>query len=162
TGASRGPPPNPAAYDIILLGFRGNPFPYVARAALSVLPSLTEGFPMAVCEALASGVPVASADCPTGPREILAPATSPTQVATAPEWAEFGLLLPQLGQGAQPAAVAPAWAAALAELLGDPSRYAHYVAQAHQRAKAFGPQPVMGAWEQLLQASARNSTKLSL
>jgi glycosyltransferase involved in cell wall biosynthesis len=144
------PPPAAADYEVLLLGFRANPFPYVARATVSVLPSLTEGFPMALCEALACGVPVASADCPTGPREILAPATAATQYAAAAEWAEFGLLLPLLTPGpGLPAAVA-AWSNALRELLADPARRAHYVAQGQRRAADFGPGPVMAQWEQLI------------
>lgn len=146
-------PPSGADYDVLLLGFRANPFPYVARAALSLLPSLTEGFPMALCEALACGVPVASADCPTGPREILAPATPAAQYAAVPEWAEFGLLLPLLKAGPAGEAAVAAWAGALAALLTDPARRTHYVAQGQQRAMAFGPGPVMAQWEQLIQAA---------
>lgn len=150
TAQNGSPPPDPASYDLILLGFRSNPFPYIAHAAICVLPSLTEGFPMAICEALACGVPVASADCPTGPREILAPATPTTQQATVAEWAEFGLLLPLLGTGPTDNKVT-AWATALTELLTNPDRHAYYIAQGQQRAMAFGPGPVMAQWERLLE-----------
>ena len=144
-------PPDTAAFDVILLGFRTNPFPYVARAAISILCSLTEGFPMALCEALVCGVPVASADCPTGPREILAPASPPTQYAAAAEWAEFGLLLPLLNQQSGQTQVVSAWVTALHELLSNPGCYQHYVTQAHKRGQAFGSEPIMARWEALLQ-----------
>ena len=52
-------------------GVRRNPFPYSARADLYVLPSNHEGFPNALLEALALGLPAVAADCKTGPREIL-------------------------------------------------------------------------------------------
>jgi glycosyltransferase involved in cell wall biosynthesis len=145
--------PDLSHYDIVLLGFRANPFPYIAKATLNILPSLTEGFPMALCESMACGVPVASVDCPTGPREILAPATSPQAYATQAEWAEFGLLLPLLGLGDEPTRVAPIWAEALNKILTDPVTYQHYVAQSRLRADAFGPRPVMARWEKLLQNS---------
>ncbi|MGI4743443.1 MAG: glycosyltransferase [Janthinobacterium lividum] len=145
--------PNLSQYDIVLLGFRTNPFPYIAKATLNILPSLTEGFPMALCESMACGVPAASADCPTGPREILAPNTSPQAYAAQPEWAEFGLLLPLLGQGDEPARVAPIWAKALNRFLTDPATHHHYAIQARLRAEVLGPQPIMARWEKLLQNS---------
>lgn len=144
-------PPDPAA-NVLLLGFQANPFPYVAHAAVSVLPSLTEGFGLALGEALACGVPVASADCPTGPREILAPATPLGPPTAGPEWAEFGLLLPVLRPEAPDyAASLAAWVAGLGELLGSAARRAHYAAQAPRRVAGLAPTPALARWEALLQ-----------
>jgi len=52
-------------------GMKRNPFPYLAAAKLYVLTSYHEGFPNALIEAMALGVPVIATDCLTGPREIL-------------------------------------------------------------------------------------------
>ncbi|MFN3144914.1 MAG: glycosyltransferase [Paracoccaceae bacterium] len=52
-------------------GFVENPFPYLARADLVALSSLWEGLPGVLVQALALGVPIASTDCPHGPREVL-------------------------------------------------------------------------------------------
>lgn len=59
------------ADDFALPGFDPNPYRYLARAGLFVLASRWEGSPNALTEALALGVPVVAADCPSGPREIL-------------------------------------------------------------------------------------------
>lgn len=58
------------AADLRLPGFIANPYPYLARAAVFALTSLSEGSPNVLVEALALGIPVVATDCPTGPREI--------------------------------------------------------------------------------------------
>jgi glycosyltransferase involved in cell wall biosynthesis len=57
--------------DVALAGFVGNPFSYMAKAALFVLSSRWEGLPTALIEAMACGTSVVSTNCPSGPEEIL-------------------------------------------------------------------------------------------
>jgi len=56
---------------ILLPGFLDNPFAVLKRAALFALPSNAEGFPNGMVEAMACGLPVVAANCPSGPSEIL-------------------------------------------------------------------------------------------
>jgi glycosyltransferase involved in cell wall biosynthesis len=56
---------------VALLGFRDNPYAFLARARLFVLSSAWEGSPNVLTEAMALGVPVVSTDCPSGPFELL-------------------------------------------------------------------------------------------
>ncbi len=52
-------------------GMKKNPFPYLKAAEVYVLTSYNEGFPNALLEAMALGIPVIATDCMTGPGEIL-------------------------------------------------------------------------------------------
>jgi glycosyltransferase involved in cell wall biosynthesis len=57
--------------DVVLLGFKTNPYVYMARAAVFVLSSTVEGLPNVIVEAMTVGTPIVSTDCESGPKEIL-------------------------------------------------------------------------------------------
>ena len=56
---------------VYFTGLKKNPYPYLKEGSLYVLTSYHEGFPNAMVEAMAMGLPVIATDCMTGPREIL-------------------------------------------------------------------------------------------
>jgi glycosyltransferase involved in cell wall biosynthesis len=108
------------------LGYRPDPFPVVARASYYVSASRNEGFPNAMVEAMALGVPVIATDCPSGPAEILAGVThaAPSGVLEA----AHGLLTPV----GDPSALAEAM-----RRMTDPARRAAYAKAAAARAGDF-------------------------
>jgi glycosyltransferase involved in cell wall biosynthesis len=70
------------ADDVLFLGKQQNPFKFMRKATLFVLPSIFEGLPNVLIEALACSCPVIATDCPGGgSAEIL-------------KDGEYGLLVP--------------------------------------------------------------------
>ncbi|MFP3565932.1 glycosyltransferase [Paraburkholderia sp. SIMBA_030] len=100
------------------LGFCANPPPYIRQAELLVLSSRYEGFGMVLGEAMALGTAVLSADCPTGPRDLL-------------EGGNAGLLVP-------PGDV-DAMALAIEHLLTDTDLRRRLVQAALQKVETFTP-----------------------
>jgi glycosyltransferase involved in cell wall biosynthesis len=80
--------------DVFFLGFQKNPFKFISKAKIFVFPSLYEGFPNAIVEAMTCGIPVISSDCDSGPREILAPNSDIKKKTNCIEYAEYGILIP--------------------------------------------------------------------
>jgi glycosyltransferase involved in cell wall biosynthesis len=60
------------ASDVDLAGHVANPYAFMARAAAFVLSSSFEGLPGVLIQALGTGCPVVSTNCPHGPAEVLA------------------------------------------------------------------------------------------
>lgn len=77
------------------LGFRDNPYKYIARSDFYVLSSDSEGLPNVLIEAMICKTIVISTDCPSGPREILAPKSDfRIQLHDEIEYADNGILVP--------------------------------------------------------------------
>tara|TARA_R110002049_G_scaffold185127_1_gene353354 strand:+ start:7718 stop:8953 length:1236 start_codon:yes stop_codon:yes gene_type:complete len=83
--------------DIFMAGYRSSPSRHYKLAQVFLFPSLHEGLGNALIEAVASSIPVLAADCPWGPRSILAGPTDilpfPERVTT-PLQLEHGTLMP--------------------------------------------------------------------
>lgn len=57
---------------IVLVGNVRHTYTYIKNASVTVLNSVSEGFPNAMAESLLAGKRVVASDCPYGPREIFA------------------------------------------------------------------------------------------
>jgi glycosyltransferase involved in cell wall biosynthesis len=139
--AWQNPPALTPDYDVYFLGLQQNPFKYLRPATAFVFPSAWEGFPMALGEAMICGLPVLSADCPTGPREMLAPLTNiPTIPLRQAEECAFGILMPMLIKPDTLVADEAVWVDKLEELvtnIGEQHRLARERMQDFTRERIF-------------------------
>lgn len=113
------------------LGFRTNPYQFMAIADLFVLSSAWEGFGNVIVEAMASGVPVISTDCPFGPSEIL-------------NEGRYGPLVP-VGDSAF-------LAKAISELLPDVEKRRDLAKMGRDRAKKYLPDCIVPHYEVVLRS----------
>jgi len=143
------------SFDVYFLGFQKNPFKFIARSKLFVFPSLWEGFPNALVEAMACGVCVVSSDCRSGPREILEPNTDFNYQTQKPEFAEYGVLMPVF-EVKYKTAKEPLeereimWVETVDRLLEDESLRKHYSEKAKQRAEDFSIEKIVEEWKEVL------------
>nr|WP_310524352.1 glycosyltransferase family 4 protein [Polymorphobacter sp.] len=113
---------------VTLPGLSKTPGGWLAGAGAFVLSSRHEGFPNALGEAMAAGLPVVAFDCPFGPAEMICNDVNGLLVADGD---------------------AAALAAAMARLLGDAELRLRLGAAARLSARNFAPEAIFGQWHAL-------------
>ena len=114
----------------LLLGYKDNPYSYVAKSDLYVCSSRREGFSTAVTEALIVGTPVVSTDC-SGARELLGDNN------------EYGLVVENSTDGIYEG---------MKKLLCDPALLTHYRTQAKLRGSYFSKEHTVQAVEEMFES----------
>lgn len=146
--------------DVFFLGFQENPFKFVKRSTAYVFPSLSEGFPNALVEAMACGIPVISADCRSGPREILAPDSDVDRETNTIEYAPYGILVPVCdGKNHDTASPLTPQESLLADsimkLLENDDLREKYSLAAETRASDFNLENIIPHWEKIIERNIR-------
>lgn len=124
--------------DVLFLGFQKNPFKFMAHSTVFALPSIFEGFPNALVEAMAAGCPVVASDCQAGPREILAPDMPTGEDIKWTKDAIYGLLVP-VGN-------VNALIDALKRLLSNKELRKYYSKQGLERVRDFEIEKIIGKY----------------
>jgi glycosyltransferase involved in cell wall biosynthesis len=138
-------------YDVYFVGLQSNPFQFIRLAQVFVFPSAWEGFPLALGEAMTCGITCVTTDCPTGPREMLAPeSTAPAQSIRSAEWTQYGLLMPMLTSSTTLVADQLVWVNTLEQLLRDAPRRYQLGEAAYRRALDFSHANTFRRWKQLI------------
>lgn len=118
---------------VILVGQVADVDSWFARAGVVIQPSRFEGFPNALLEAMGMGVAVITADCPSGPSELIEDGVN-------------GRLVPVEDVGAL--------AVALRQLLSSPDIRARFGREATKVRERFHSDRIMARWNRCLLARA--------
>lgn len=143
--------------DVLFLGYQPNPFRFLKNASVFALPSLYEGFPNILLEAMACRLPIVASDCRSGPREILAPDVPLEKSITYAFRSEYGILLPtldtkQYSSGHDLTAEEKVWAESITELLLDEKLRVHYRRKSIERVTDFDIKNTINQWSDLIEA----------
>ena len=142
--------------DVYFLGFQKNPFKYISKSKVFVLSSLHEGFPNALAEAMACGIPVISTDCLSGPREILAPdEVNKSDIEYNLNYNRYGMLLPVCDGNFNLSNLSltkeeEMMADTIISLLKDKDLRNHFSKQAMIRIKDFDIKNIIKQWESII------------
>jgi len=128
---------------VTFLGKQKNPFKFLKKADCFVYASQRESFGNVLVEALSCELPIISTDCPTGPREILAPSSNVLKRTNKIELAEYGILIPiqdveKISQ-------------AMKMIYKDKSLRENYAKKAKNRAEDFEVNKIIKEWEKIIE-----------
>lgn len=85
--------------NVFLLGKRKNVFSYLNKSDCFIFPSLWEGFSIVLLEAISTDLPIISADCKSGPRELLEKDLDLDTKIKYPYYAKEGILIKMYKDG---------------------------------------------------------------
>lgn len=146
------------ADSVLFMGFQENPFQYLGRCHLFAFPSLYEGFPNALIEAMYCGLPVVATDFHTGAREVLAPDLKRDEILERQViYAKYGVLTPVCDGTLYSAKDSLTeeeilLADAINGLLNNPGQREEYSKRGREYVKQFSTDRMASEWKALVEA----------
>jgi glycosyltransferase involved in cell wall biosynthesis len=132
--------------DVVFVGNQANVYKYLRGARLYLMNSSSEGFPNGLAEAMICRVPVVTADCPYGPREILAPEIPFQSSFERPYLSQNGILMPMI----RAAADEKIWVEILDDLLDKHELLSQLADKAHTRMAMFDQDKIFTQWNGII------------
>ena len=143
--------------NISMLGFVDNPYDYLRKSDAFVFSSIFEGLGNSILEAMACGLPVISADCDYGPREILAPSKDYQKVEGKYEETQYGILCPGFDNEKYVASdllteQEAEYARAMIRLIEDKELVLKYRKMSEERVKYYDVDKIVNEWKEVINA----------
>ena len=136
--------------DRIIVSYSDNPVWYLHHAKCFVMASMAEGFPNAMIEAMAFGIPVVTTDSPGGCGEIVGKKNSSKEI----QYCEYGILTPYIkGKAPRTIELEPQellLGRAMQEVLENSELYQKYHKASLERAEFYSFDKIMRLWDKLL------------
>ena len=136
--------------DVVFLGSRKNPYPFIQKSDMLIISSSSEGGPNVLLEAMICKTLVISANCPSGPRLRIAPEEHPDYDMRSMCIAENGILIPNFQQP-DLNDIYQIWADGIQSVLHDESGMKRMVESAYQYSERFSKQRISHKWREVLE-----------
>lgn len=147
------------AQDVLFTGVLKNPFALLKKADVYALTSESEGFPNALIEAMACGLPAVSVNCKTGPAEILHEDYQECEKQDEVYVGDYGVITPVFTgeknlNATEFTKEEEIFAVELEKMLMQEERYSYYKEKATERAENFSMEAYVANMEKLIGGKA--------
>lgn len=143
--------------NVFILGHKNkNIYTYMAKSDIFVFPTLFEGMPNVVLEAMACNIPIIATDCYGGNKEIIAPNLKINEEIIEFKKCEYGILLPRLDMKKYEAdeeltKEEKILANAIIEMLENDELLSHYKEKSNERIKNYNKENYVQQWKKIVE-----------